>query len=359
MKTHPYSPLPQQDLNHVLHGVSDDWQQLQNANIFITGGTGFFGCWLLESLIHANHHLQLDLRATVLTRNPERISQQLPHLATAKELTFIKGDVRDKSTYVVLYESNKSTFTHIIHAATPASAYINQTAPLEMFDVIVEGTRTVLDFAVSNGTPKVLLTSSGAVYGKQPPELSHIPEDYSGGPNSLDVSSSYAEGKRAAEWLCAAYINSHDLPITIARCFAFVGPHLPLDEHFAIGNFIRDARAGKPIQINGDGTSLRSYLYAADLAIWLWKVLLNGDVGRAYNVGSEETFSIRETAENVADTISRKPQIIVAQKPDSHQLPSRYIPSTQRAQNELKLSQQINLPEAISRTLSWLNNSPL
>ena len=354
-------PLFQRDLDHALHGVGDDWRLLQNANLFITGGTGFFGCWLLESLIHANRHLQLNIEATILTRNPENISQQLPHLANAAELTFLKGDVRDKSTFVRLnkVETCKNTFTHIIHAATPASAYINETAPLEMFDVIVNGSRNVLDFAAKCGTPKVLFTSSGAVYGKQPAGLPHIPEDFSGGPDSLDISSSYAEGKRAAEWLCAAYIKSHQLPIKIARCFAFVGPHLPLDQHFAIGNFIRDARNGSPIHIAGDGTPLRSYLYAADLAIWLWKVLLNGESGRAYNVGSEEAFSIREIAEHVADAVSSKSEIIIAQTPQSNPLPSRYIPSTQRARNELKLTQQIPLPEAISRTLSWLDNSPL
>jgi dTDP-glucose 4,6-dehydratase len=228
-----------------------------------------------------------------------------------------------------------------------------------MFDVIVEGTRNVLEFAAQCGAPKVLFTSSGAIYGKQPVELSHISEKFSGGPDCLDINSSYAEGKRATEWLCAAYIKSNDLPITIARCFAFVGPHLPLDQHFAIGNFIRDANTGKSIQIAGDGTPLRSYLYAADLAIWLWKVLLNGQAGRAYNIGSEEAFSIREIAEHVADCVSSKPEIIISHKPPTGQLPARYIPSTQRAQNELKLTQQIHLPEAISRTLSWLNNSTL
>ncbi|MEO6908123.1 MAG: NAD-dependent epimerase/dehydratase family protein [Abditibacteriaceae bacterium] len=360
------SPLSKIDLDHVFYGVGDDWRQLQNANIFITGGTGFFGCWLLESLIYANQHFQLNLNATILTRNPERISQQLPHLVNAAELNFIKGDVRDKSTFVRLseltrgeVEARKSTFTHIIHAATPTSALINQTAPLEMFDVIVEGTRTVLNFATQCGKPKVLFTSSGAIYGKQPTNLSHIPEEFSGGPDSLDINSSYAEGKRAAEWLCAAYINSHQLPIKIARCFTFVGPHLPLNEHFAIGNFLRDARAGKAIHIAGNGTPMRSYLHAADLTIWLWKVLLNGDVGHAYNVGSEDAFSIHEIAQNVANCISPKPEIIVAQKPPSDNLPPRYIPSTQRAQNELELTQQIDLTEAISRTLSWLNNSPI
>jgi dTDP-glucose 4,6-dehydratase len=341
-------PLPSQDLDFILHHIGNDWQQLRDAHLFITGGTGFFGCWLLESLIHANRNLKLNINATVLTRDPGRALTHLPHLANASELTFIAGDVRDKSTFP------KSTFTHIVHAATPASAYISETAPLEMFDVIVEGTRNILNFATECGAPKVLFTSSGAVYGKQPADVAHIHEDFPGGPNPLDISSSYAEGKRAAEWLCAAYIKSYQLEIKIARCFAFVGPHLPLDQHFAIGNFIRDARAGGPINIAGDGTPLRSYLYAADLAVWLWGILLNGQSGRAYNVGSEEAFSIREIAEEAAGAVSSKPQILVAQKPVPDKPPARYIPSTQRAQHELKLAQWIFLPEAIRRTMDWL-----
>jgi nucleoside-diphosphate-sugar epimerase len=339
-------PLPASDLDHVLIHTQPLWDEMRGQRLFITGGTGFFGCWLLESLAWANAKLDLNASAVVLTRDPAAFAVKAPHLAAHPAFRFHRGDVRH-------FEFPDGQFPCVIHAATEASAKLNAEDPLTMFDTVVEGTRRTLEFARLHGAKRFLLASSGAVYGRQPPELSHVPEDYSGGPKQTDPHWAYGEGKRAAEMLCTLYAKQHGLEPKIARCFAFVGPHLPLDAHFAIGNFIRNGLNGSTVQIHGDGTPLRSYLYAADLAIWLWTVLLAGQPCRPYNVGSETAFPLHDVARIVAEAFPAPPPIHIAGKANPATPVERYVPSTERARSELGLRERIPLRDAVKNTLMW------
>ncbi|MDD4737493.1 MAG: NAD-dependent epimerase/dehydratase family protein, partial [Kiritimatiellae bacterium] len=265
-----------EDVQVLLSALRPLCSELEGRKIFLTGGTGFFGKWLLESFLRVNKIFELKAQVTVLSRHPNEFLAQNPWLATESCVTFLQGDVRD-------FTFPKGRFDFVIHAATEASAKLERENPEEMYAVIVDGTRRVLEFAARAGTSRLMLTSSGAVYGDQPTDISHIGEAYTGGPTSA-----YGKGKRMAESLCAAAGTQHGFVTLLPRCFAFVGPYLPLDTHFAIGNFIRDCLENRPIVIRGDGTPLRSYLYAADLAEWLWTILLKGENGRAYNVGSDQ-----------------------------------------------------------------------
>ena len=338
------------DLDHILGHTKGLWDELRGKRIFITGGTGFFGCWLLESFAWANEKLNLGASAVVLTRNVELLRQKAPHLTANSAISFHIGDVRS-------FDYPSGEFSHIIHAATAASAKLNDEDPLLMLDTIIEGTRRILDFAVQCGAKKLLLTSSGAVYGKQPPDMTHIPEDYMGGPDTMNPQSAYAEGKRMSELLCAIYSKKFRIECKIARGFAFVGPYFPLDIHYAIGNFIRDALNGGPIVVKGDGTPYRSYLYAADLAIWLWTILFEGECCRPCNVGSPEDVLISQLAKTIAEISGDSASVEVKVKPTRGQIPERYVPSVTGILSSLGIEVSFNLKEAIAKTILWHKHS--
>jgi dTDP-glucose 4,6-dehydratase len=339
------APTPPDDLDHILVHTEGLWRELGNERLFITGGTGFFGRWVLESLLHANTRLGLQTSAVVLTRNANAFRHDAPSLATNPAIALHEGDL-------ARFTFPDGEFSHVLHMGTTSSAAtFNNETPLAKFENIVAGTERTLEFAVKCRAGKFLLTSSGAVYGRQPADVTHIREDHGCAPDPTRTTAAVGHSKRAAEFLTAAFAEQHGIDATIARCFSFVGRHLPLDIHYAIGNFMRDALNGGPIEVRGDGTPRRSYLYAADLVIWLLTILRKGAPGRAYNVGSEDDVSIGELADRVARHATPPVEVRIAGHAPATPAPDRYVPSTRRAQDELGLKQLISLDEAIARTL--------
>lgn len=339
-------PASQADIDHILAHTLGLWDEVRGARIFVTGGTGFVGTWIMEALVAANAAYDLRVQTILLTRDPSRFRARAPHLAGAPGVSFATGDTAD-------FTQPDGPFSHVIHAATERN-YVPDTAhPLGILADDALATRRVLDLCVAAGTRKLLFTSSGAVYGPQPPQCTQVAESDPFAPDTTDTQSAYGQSKRLSEFSCIMHGSAFGFSVTIARLFAFVGPHLPLTEGYAVGNFLCDAVAGKPIRITGDGTPLRSYLYAADLAVWLWHVLLRGASGRAYNVGSPHALSIAELARAVVTSTNRDVPIQVAETPLPSTTPLRYVPSTERAERELSVRAVIDLPEALRRTYEW------
>jgi dTDP-glucose 4,6-dehydratase len=333
--------LIQADVVHPCDVLHPRFTSINRGRIFLTGGTGFFGKWMLHSFIVLRDACGSDLSLTVLSRDPRQFLDNHPEFAGQNGLTFIPGDVR-------AFDFREfPSFDVVLHGATAASAKLEKENPDEMYSVITEGTRHVLDFVRHCGASRLLFMSSGAVYGPQQPHHSFLSETDAG-----DPASSYGQGKKVAEQLCLD-ASAGRFDCVIARPFAFVGPYLPLDTHFAIGNFIRDCLENRPIVIRGDGTPLRSYLYAADLAEWLWTILLKGESGRAYNVGSDQAISILDLAYLVRECAGTNNPIQVLGTPDPKVLPPRYVPSIERARKELGLDVRCPLKDAITQTLDW------
>ncbi len=322
-----------------------DLEMFDRKKIFLTGGTGFFGLWLLSAfkLIRAEG---IDLHVTVLSRDPSRFAANNPQWGSLPWLRFVQGDVKN-------FDIPKANFDYLIHAATDTSRAAHSD-PLAIFADVVDGTRRVLDYAVQSGIQRALFASSGAVYGPQPAGIDRIPDEAQFACPSTESFSAYGEGKRVMEFMASAYAEKYGFEPVSARCFAFVGPGLPLDQHFAIGNFIRDALNEKLIRIKGDGFAVRSYLYGADLAVWLLKLLVVGRPKHSYNVGSDQYLNMRELAGMVRDQLSPGKEISVESDQTTMQHPrSVYVPSITRARDHLGLDVWTPLAEAIQSSANY------
>ena len=342
-------PLPSNDLDLALAQTPDFWTRFGGARLFITGGTGFIGNWLIQTVQRANDTLGSRIALVALSRNAERARRVSPHVFDRSDIQLVEGDIAHFTRPV-------GRFDLCIHAATDVGDPGKAIDPLQTFDSIVTGTRRVLELAQAQGVTRLLLTSSGAVYGTQPPDLARLPEHYVGAPDSLQASAAYGNGKRAAEWLAcahAAHAGLGGFEVAIARIFALVGPGLPLDGPFAAGNFVRDVLQGMPIRIQGDGRPVRSYLYMADLCIWLLRLLADGQSGQAYNVGSEQPVSIKELADHIVLQAASPVSVDIASPYVGTTPPPRYVPDTSRVRQALNLREWTPLPLALNKTLQW------
>ena len=316
-------------------------QDYSSFHVLLTGGTGFFGRALLRNWISQEQSGEKISCVCVLSRNPQSFLNKYPEFADHSWLHFHQGDILNPVSL-----PDVELFSHVLHAATD-STFGPKLTPLERYIQIVDGTRNMLEYAVSKHIPRFLLTSSGGVYGPQPASMEFIPEDYNGMPDPLKPEHAYSVAKRNAEHLCALYRDKFGLQTVVARCFAFVGRDLPLDAHFAIGNFIRDALNGDEIVVSGDGSAVRTYLDQRDLARWLTKMLINGIDGEAYNVGSDVPITIKDLANLVRDILAPHKSVRIAKQSSTNKLHNRYVPSILKANNQLQLQVQFDLKEAV------------
>lgn len=306
-----------------------------NNRLILTGGTGFVGRCLQDELAKKNVFSEI----LVASRSEVELtvgSHYIWDLAT--------GQIPDFRCDV------------IIHAATPASAKLNIDRPLEMFWANVRSMETVIRYAESLSTPPIVLfTSSGAVYGEMPSGHTRFYEDDRVAPSTVDIRSAYAQGKRSAEFLLSEASERGVCKGIIARLFAFSGVHLPLDRHFAIGNFVRDAVRNTPIVVHGDGTAIRSYLDGSDMARWLLRAIEVEQSPFPLHIGSPEGISIGALALLVADrsavVLGRSPEVEVLGEEHPTDGVSRYVPDVSKTLAVLSTDIQVSLESSIDRML--------
>jgi len=334
------------DFTQMLSGTKNLWGELKGCRIFITGGTGFVGSWLLHSLLEANKVFSLGASAVLLSRDPKAFLQKYPELRKNKLVTFHQGDILD-------FPFPRGQFSHVIHAASELSKGLQQADPVGLVWKTIGGCRRVMQFAALGGVKNILYVSSGAVYGPMITGRGCLPEDSPVSCLPYNPSGAYAEAKRVGELTCALEGKEQGISVKIARGFTFAGPFLPLNSHFAITSFIQSALAGRNILIRKHGKTLRSYLYGSDMAHWLWSILIKGKHGRPYNVGSDKPVTIQELAETIVAAYQSKSKIQILKKNGKAEELEVYVPDIRRAQKELNLNVFTGFEQAIRRTCEY------
>jgi len=336
-----------EDLRKVAANGTSSLERLKGETILVTGGTGFMGTWISELVTFLNDEHGFEIKLILLSSHVDKFKRDQARIAERDEVTVIQRDVRN-------LKEIPTNVSYIIHAAANPDRRSHASEPLRTVEVIVDGTKAVLDYASRlPDVKKILNISSGLVYGPQPWDVPGISESMYGPLDCSDFNSAYPESKRVAETICAIYRNQHRLPIVNARPFAFIGPYQSLDRPWAVNNFIRDGLLGGPIRIQGDGLTVRSYMYPSDMAWWLLNFLARGEVGRSYNMGSPEPTTLLNLAEMIASNLPNTPKIISGLSKDKSLHSSRFVPNVELASGSLGLGITVDLRTAINRTILW------
>jgi dTDP-glucose 4,6-dehydratase len=338
--------LPKADLDIVAKYFQENNINLEKASFLISGVTGFVGSWLLDSLMHINKEFGLKIEITGITRNASKIDSWID-LASEKNVHIIESDIRRQTKIA-------GRFTHVVHAATPTTTATRAGDLGNVFESSVIGARNLLEIAKKQDTPPIFLhTSSGAIYEKSPSSLENIPLSWPRqdlAPSDV-VDSEYARAKIETEKLIEAATIEGTVKGINARLFSFMGPRVPLQEHYSIGNFMHSGMYEDEINLSVNPATVRSYEYAADMASTLIYVLGLGQPG-TFHIGSDKGHELLHWAELVGKVFSKPVKNLsadLAKKPST--IP--YIPEHDE-RIPRGLGESILIEEQVANWRDWL-----
>ncbi len=333
-----------EDCNIIFSSLGDKLEKLNNSSVYVTGGSGFLGSWVYEIINFLNLSLSYNIKLYLLDRKPKP-----EYIALSKNIEYLQADVRSISDI-------PEDVNYIIHAASSPDSKFNSINPLETMTSITEGTTSILHVASRLSDLKnFLFVSSSDIYSHS--NQDSISEDSAGVPFNLSTGSFHSEAKRYAEMICGAARNEVRMPITTIRPFTFCGPYQSLDAPWAINNFINDIINDREIKILGDGSTLRSYMYGSDFAAWCLVIMLEGQSGEIFNVGSNDAISLLDLAKKVSDNSFKKPNILTNTSLTESISSGNLVPSILKAQDRFKLSIYTSIDEAINKSIRWYEDN--
>ncbi len=335
------SSLLNSDFEQIYTDLKKDIRELKDKKLFLTGGTGFFGIWILEFIHWANSTKKLNLKVKVLSRNPQGFIEKFPYLKN-EHIDFVQGDLAKAD--IIQNKLNVEPYNYFIHAGADVNKEKTKISQQNKED-FTRGTESILDFASKCGCKRFLFISSGAIYGENKTITPVVEnEDF-----EKKLTGAYSQGKYYSEKVLLEAQKSISFNILGARCFSFIGPYVPQNGTFVAGDFIKNALQNEDIVIHSDGSSIRSYMYMSDLVTWLFSILLRGESGEFYNVGSDEAISIKDLSEIFRKNNSLK--VII--NSESSQKSSYYVPNINKCKEKLNLKLNYNNKSAVLKTLNY------
>lgn len=338
--------LVRADAEAVLEHRVEQLAPLREQTIFITGGTGFLGMWLLELIAVLNERYRFGVRTIVFSRDARALPTRWPHLGNAEWLTLQSGDIR-------YFTEFPRDVRYVVHAAALTDRRVCASNPTAVLETNCIGTLRALQAAMLlENLEKFVLMSSGLVYGVQPWELARIDEDFAGVSRCDEVTAVYAQSKRLAEVAAQCAISESKLPIITLRPFAFVGPYQSLQLPWAVTDFIRDSINGGPIRIMGDGATVRSIMYSSDFACGVLQSLAAGRPRTTYNIGSDQSVDLLTLAHTITRCFSPVPEIRLRVGQAGND-PSRLVPDISRIARDVGFRSTVPLDEALRKSIEW------
>lgn len=343
--SHSASRLVRAESLRILAGNRSLLEPLKGTEVVVLGGTGFLGTWILELLMALNDEFGFGIRSLVVSRSTDQFVSRFPHIAKRDDIRFEKCDVRQ------LWQLPMDA-DWVIHAAATPDTRVHASKPLEVASVVAEGAMSIVRAAERMSRLRMLMfLSSGLVAAHDKESDKNIDEMASMAPPP-ESSFMYAGAKRFAETVFSAARSQCRIPTVVVRPFSLLGPYQPLDRPFAHTSFIADGLKGDAIRVQGDGSTIRSYMYGADAAFWMLRMMVGGKSGDVFNVGSDEAIDLRTMALKVAAGFQSRPEVLFNTGIRSVRT-DRLVPSIAKAQDRLKLSPMTPLDMAISKTIEW------
>ncbi len=332
-----------EDLGYVCDNLlPEEIERFRDKTVLLVGSNGFLGRWFYD-VFKALNNKYLDDSCTVLCLDNDIV-------ATDSAANYVKHNIvkpLDDLVSDYLYDIN-----FIINCAGIASPEKYLKLPIQTLDVSYIGTKNILDVAFKHNVESILMFSSSEVYGTPNPEAIPTNETYIGAIPTMSNRSCYDIGKQVLETLCNIYHNKYSMPIKVVRPFNVYGPHMGTKDNRVLSNFMNNMLEGKKMKVYGHGRQTRTFCYAADAIVLMFKTLLNGENGEVYNVGSTyPELSAHKLAEVFCETFDIADGVEIIAYPDDYPSdePQRRCPDISKVQSIANFTPSIQMEEGLRK----------